>query len=406
MKRISPFVENRRCVGVKRCGYWLMAASILLLAVACDQTDINSAKDVEPVSSYENSELAYEANHPLILSDSKIYRKWDYSGKSSAFKKSDEVTFASPLFGLTTSPNGDIFVADAGFGVVSTTGGTEIMLPGVTDMSPLGQSSMWALEGLSGAPEEDTGQGLYRLSKGQTRLIVDLYDFEAENNPDGGAIDSNPFDVQSLGGQSALVADPGANALLKVSNQGHVKVLAVFPNELVSTENIKNLEECPSESPLCGLPPNIPAQPVPTSVAIGPDGYYYVGELKGFPAPTGASNIWRVSPDASEAVCGSSPDCVKVFDGGFTSIIDLAFDENGILHVAELDELSWFAVEVLGPGAIAGGTINACDLSSLNCSEVATGIPILTAITFGKDGVLWATQNALIPGAAEVIAIE
>ncbi len=262
---------------------------------------------------------------------------------------------------------------------------------------------MWATKGITGAPGDNTGQALYRVSNGRVRLIADLYDFEATHNPDGQNIDSNPFDVASLGGRAALVADAAANALLRVDNQGHVGVVAIFPPELVSTANVKGLVGCPAGPPnLCGLPDMIPAQAVPTSIAIGPDGYYYVGELKGFPAPTNASNVWRIAPDASGAVCGSSPDCVKVFDGGFTSIIDLAFNAAGVLHVVELDEQSWFALEI---GGGSGGTINACNVTTLSCSEVATGIPMLTAITFGRGGTLWATQNALIPGVADVIQV-
>jgi hypothetical protein len=101
--------------------------------------------------------------------------------------------------------------------------------------------------------------------------------------------------------------------------------------------------------------------------------------------------------------CGSGPDCVLVFDGGFTSIIDLTFGPDGSLYVAELDEASWAAVEILQ--APTGGTINACDIATLTCGEVASGIPILTAITFGKDGTLWATRNALTPGQAEVFEV-
>jgi len=179
----------------------------------------------------------------------------------------------------------------------------------------------------------------------------------------------------------------------------------VVPDEMVSTSNVKSLVGCPMGPPgICGLPAMLPAQPVATSIAVGPDGYYYVGELKGFPAPVGESNIWKIAPDASGATCGSSPDCVKAFDGGFTSIIDLAFDASGTLHVAELDEDSWFAVES-GVSPLTGGTINACDIDAGTCSEEATGIPILTAITFGTDGTLWATQDALIPGSATVVQV-
>jgi hypothetical protein len=269
---------------------------------------------------------------------------------------------------------------------------------------------MWALTGAAGGEGGaiiDSGQGLHRVSQGGTKLIANLFAFEQANDPDGAGVDSNPFDVASLGGNAALVVDAGGNDLLRVDNQGNVEVLATFPDEVVSTANLQNLVGCPNPAIpdfafICNIP-MMPAQAVPTSVVVGPDGYYYVGELKGFPAPAGASNIWRVSPNASGAECGSSPDCVKVFDGGFTSIIDLAFGADGKLYVAELDEQSWFAVEVLGGGV--GGTISACDLSTLAVEEVATGIPILTAITFGKDGTLWATENALIPGLAQVVEI-
>ncbi|MEF8797622.1 MAG: ScyD/ScyE family protein [Salinivenus sp.] len=314
--------------------------------------------------------------------------------------------FQTPLFGLATAPNGDILVADAGAGVATLSGATDIPLPGITDMSPLGRGTMWATEGLTGEPGEDTGQGLYRASKGKNRLIADLFAFEENQNPDGAEfIDSNPFDVQSLGGQAALVADAGGNDLLRIDNQGNIEVLAVFPDEPVPTANIKSLFGCPEGPPsICKeLPEMLPAQAVPTSIAVGPDGYYYVGELKGFPAPTGASNIWKVAPDASGATC-PSPNCQKVFDGGFTSVIDLRFDESGTLHVLELEENSWFALE-LDPPQIAGGTINACDPGAGTCSEVATGIPILTAITFGTDGTLWATKNALIPDQADVVEV-
>ncbi|MDH3755727.1 MAG: ScyD/ScyE family protein [Acidimicrobiia bacterium] len=317
--------------------------------------------------------------------------------------------FASPLFGLATAPNGDILVADAGAGVTAIDGdtvGSTISLPGVSDVSPIGRGSMWATTGAGEDAEADTGQALHRVSNGTVRQIANLFAFEEANDPDGAGVDSNPFDVQSLGGSAALVADSGGNDLLRVDNRGNVDVLAIFPDELVSTANARALIGCPNEDPelgfLCEID-ELPAQAVPTSIAVGADGYYYVGELKGFPAPADESNIWRVAAGASWADCGVSPDCVKAFDGGFTSIIDLAFGPDGNLYVAELDELSWAALE-LGIGGV-GGTISSCDVALSTCDVVAAGIPMLTAITFGADGSLWATQNALIPGAAEVIEI-
>ena len=323
--------------------------------------------------------------------------------------------FNGPLFGLATAPNGDLLVADASTGIVPVRKGRlgrPISLPGITDVSPIGNGSFWALTGAQGevpiGPQTDTGQGLHRVSNGAQRKLINLFRFEADNNPAPpfDVPDSNPFDVESLGGHTALVVDAGGNDLLWIDNRGHASLLAVFPNEIVSTANIKSLAGCPaSGAGFCFLPPAIPAQAVPTSVAAGPDGNFYVGELRGFPAPTNESNIWRVSPGASAAACPSVPDCVKVFDGGFTSIIDMTFGPDGLLYVAEMDERSWAAVEIFG--VVFGGSINACNVFAAvpSCTQIATGIPELTAITFGKDGSLWATQHALVPGGAEVVRI-
>ena len=65
---------------------------------------------------------------------------------------------------------------------------------------------------------------------------------------------------------------------------------------------------------------------VPTSVAQGPDGGFYVGQLTGFPFPVGGANVYRIVP-------GQAP---QVFASGFTNIIDIAFDKQGTLYVLEI----------------------------------------------------------------------
>jgi hypothetical protein len=311
--------------------------------------------------------------------------------------------FTGPVFGLTTAPNGDLLAADAAAGIVEFRDGEvhlNAALPGVSDVDAIGRGSWWAVRGAGvedGAQGTDVGQAIFRASRGGAVMLANLFEFEVANNPAGGLAESNPFDVESLGGGQALVADAAGNDLLRVDDEGHVESVAAFPNEVVSTANLKSLFGCPAGPPgFCDLPDAIPAQPVPTSVAVGPDGYYYVGELKGFPAPTGESRIWRIAPDASWAQCPDA-DCEIVFDGGFTSIIDLAFGPDGLLYVVELDENSWFAAN-LGPGAQVGGTINACDVENPGCVEVATGLPLPTAITFGKNGALWSTLFGPVPG--------
>ena len=311
-----------------------------------------------------------------------------------------------PLFGLNTAPNGDLLVADTGAGVVDYSHGQRLVLalPGITDISTVGSGYTWITR-TGTDPLSDSGQGVYIVSNGKTRLVANLFAFEEAHDPHpGDPTESNPFDVQALNGNSALVVDSAGNDLLRVNARGRVDVLAVFPDALASTANIKSLFGCPAGPPnICGLPVKIPAEAVPTSVAIGPDGWYYVGELKGFPAPTGESRIWRVAPWAKSADCGHSDDCQLVFDGGFTSIIDLAFGPDGLLYVVELDEASWFAVEVLMMPTT--GTINACDVDTRACVEVKSGLATPTAIAFGKNGSLWSTEYALVPPLASLVAI-
>ena len=92
----------------------------------------------------------------------------------------------------------------------------------------------------------------------------------------------------------------------------------------------------------------LPAEAVPTTVAIGPDGWAYVGQLIGFPAKPGSAHIWRVNPNAEGAVCAvdvKDPNC-SVWKSGFTSIFDIAFNpNNGTLYVYEIAEDGWLAFE-------------------------------------------------------------
>jgi hypothetical protein len=194
---------------------------------------------------------------------------------------------------------------------------------------------------------------------------------------------------------------------LIVDHKGNVDWVATLPSELVPTENVKQLVGCPGGPPdICNLPSEIPAEAVATSVAVGPDGAYYIGELKGFPAPTARSRIWRIKPHARHAACGTSPDC-RVIAEGFTSIIDLTFGRDGTLHVVELDEASWFAVEVTGTPL--GGTVSACKRQPWThawmCDVEAGGLSMPTAATVDFRGKVRVVTNALIPGAAEVITL-
>jgi hypothetical protein len=316
--------------------------------------------------------------------------------------------FAGPVFGLGTDSEGNVVVADAGRGIARVDGSLIAELPGVTDVAASDQGWLWATTGGGPAP---TAQKLFKVFEdGTVTAFADLGAYEAKHNPHPAAVDSNPFGVVDLGGGGAAVADAGGNTLLKVTRQGKVKLIAVLPDEVVSTDNIKAIVEeivgnllgmevscedgLPADAPpeaheTCALPARIPAEPVATSVAIGPDGDFYVGELKGFPGPLGESKVWHIASEARNAECGASPLCSVAYDG-FTSIVGLAFDTDGTLYVAEMDEKSFLAVELNLfeglPVDLGLGTIDACNGT---CAVELGGIPLLSAITVDGAGDLW-----------------
>jgi len=336
--------------------------------------------------------ISFAAALPLLLS-------------GSAHAAVPTYEFVTPLFGLAAAPNGNLFAADAGQGVVKLTadaGSLFAKLRGVDDVAPLGNGRLLAITG--GGPKARDAS-LYRVVGGRKQRIASLGAYEAAKNPDGGEIDSNPFGVAALGANKVLVADAAGNSVLHVNANGRVNWVATLPDELAPTDNAKQLAGCPDAPPdlafVCDLPDMIPGQAVATSVAVGPDGAWYVGELRGFPAPTGMSKVWRIEPGTRHAHCGTDPRCTVAFDG-FTSIVDLSFGPDGTLYVTEIDEASWLALEA-GAGS-KGGTVNACQLGGY-CAKVAKELPMPTASTVGAGGQLYAAIWGLVPGSAEVIEI-
>ena len=63
-------------------------------------------------------------------------------------------------------------------------------------------------------------------------LVVDLKQFEADFNPDGREVASNPFDVIWDGREGWFVSDAAANTVLAIDRRGVVAVAATFPSVL------------------------------------------------------------------------------------------------------------------------------------------------------------------------------
>lgn len=195
------------------------------------------------------------------------------------------------------------------------------------------------------------------------------------------------------------MADGAGNSLLEANMNGRMDWVAVFTPPTAAGQSSDDPADWMVLLSFPGL--DCYVQPVPTSVAVGPDGGYYVGELTGVtpadigaPGPstnTGLSRVWRIEPGARNVTCPSA-DCQQVLSG-FTSILDMAFGPDGMLYVVEYDEANWFTATELGMPD--GGTISACDVGTGGCSVVEGGLTLPSAITFDKWGNLWLLENNL-----------
>lgn len=275
--------------------------------------------------------------------------------------------------------------------------GTGFFASGPHDISFQGMGNGYVTIGFGGDPAlrteqfGDAGASFAQIARfhknGKWELVFDAGELEANENPDEDLPDTNPYGIVAQAGRTVFT-DAGGNTLIQLSANGRAAVLAVFPERL-GTMN-------PGFPPPPAFPPagtELPMDAVPTSVAVGPDGAYYVGQLTGFPFPIGGANVYRVPAG------GGTP---EVFEGGFTSIIDIAFGPDGSLYVLEIAENSVLAGFVFGDWE--GALIRVAPDGTR--TEIADGQ--LTApggIAIGKDGTLYVTNNSIFSGIGEVLRI-
>lgn len=322
--------------------------------------------------------------------------------------------------GIAISPNGDLFVAEAGTGgsgpcIASSNGTTPCfgttgsitridLRKGTHERVATGFPSLAGANGSgaigpAGISFHGQGNGYITLGfganpalrsnlgedgaamahtarmqpNGKWSVEANLGTYEIINNPAGGPIDTNPFGILALPGKQ-IVADAGGNDLLEIGANGKIQTLAVFPHQTVP-------------APGGGT---IPAEPVPTTVALGPDGAYYVGQLTGFPFFPGSANVYRVSPQ------GGTP---TVAYSGFTNIISIAFGPDGSLYVLEISKNG------LRSGNPLGALIKV--LPDGTRTELAAGQLFMPGgMALASDGTIYVTNWSVLPGGGQVLRIQ
>ena len=219
---------------------------------------------------------------------------------------------------------------------------------------------------------------------GSWTSVADIAAYEAENNPEPAEVNSNPYSL-IIDGDNFIVADAGGNTLLQVTPAGEITTLAVFPPTMVLAPPFLELPEGTE----------IPMDAVPTSVAKGPDGAYYVGQLTGFPFPVDGASVWRVMP-------GEDP---EVFAGGFTNIGEVAFDGEGDLYVLEIVAGGLLNADPSNP-ASAASAVTKIAADGTQTTLATEGLIFSTGLTIDTDGSIYATNLTVIPGMGQVILLD
>lgn len=209
---------------------------------------------------------------------------------------------------VRVAANGDKSTVAGGFVSLAGQGGP--FAAGLHGVSVAPDGSLFAVSG-SSTPRDvksfppvvkrQAGR-LFSVSGGDFSPLARVDRLEHRRNLDNvkGDRNSNPYAVLALADRQ-IVVDAGANAVLEVRD-GNVRLLALIPNRR-----------------------NGRRQSVPSSIALGPDGAYYVGELAES-SGKGKARVWRVPPEGGTAT---------VYRSGFTTITGVAFGPDDSLFVTE-----------------------------------------------------------------------
>ena len=325
--------------------------------------------------------------------------------------------------GLAFGPGGGLYVAEAGSGGAGgfgLTGSVSEILGASTDHATVrtilsGLPSAGDVEGVvgpDGVSVQGNGNILVQISlsqeethipssligrllkvtpSGQWKVLANVGDTDLAWSAAHQSLaprdfpDSNPYAVLAVPG-GAFVADAGTNTLDWVGADGHVAVLAFFPNNAI-------------------------ADATPTCVTKGPDGALYVGTLAlvdslgaildpGLPPPHPAATVYRIDPAAIDPSNLSTVLSVaKPWATGLWPINGCAFGRDGNFYASEL-------VSGVGATGPVGDVVRIPFADpSQHVSLTDNGLSFPGGVAVGPDGHVYVSNMTTSTDAGQVVRL-
>lgn len=198
----------------------------------------------------------------------------------------------------------------------------------------------------------------------EVRQVIDVFAAEAAENPDGDILLSNPSDLALTEDGTLYIADASANAVWKWTEADGLQVFAFW---------------------------SIDDNPVPTSVALAPNGNLYVGFLSGFPFAAGSARIEAWSPEG---------ELVQTYEG-LTLVTDILVAEDGTLYAVQM-------AEGFGDQGFIPDSGSVVRVSEDGVEPLAEGLNFPYGIAQSPEGALVVTVNSAFtaPDSGMVIALD
>jgi sugar lactone lactonase YvrE len=285
----------------------------------------------------------------------------------------EQSAWVPPFQTAKFGPTGRILKIDGGQSSVAASGIQSVALgpasevTGVNDLAFVGQT-LYAIVGQANplpTGNQSVKSTLVKVTAdGKTETVADLGKYESDNNPDGTVPDSNPFGLAVGPDGNLYVADAGGNDLLKVTPSGQITTAMAWKDN-----------------------------PVPTTVAFDRNGRTLVSFLSHAPFLVGSSRLERLTSGGSS----------EVIVPALTMVVDLKIGPDGMPYL--LQHSSEFVLNPPPPKQTPNsGRVLRVGPNGLE--EMAGGLNFPTKMTFGPDGALYVSNNAVgAPKGGEILKL-